>query len=55
MFERWFKAFEDAGTDATRLVTETATGDNGTPAKDLDTMMSQVITSDNKLRIVMSA
>jgi hypothetical protein len=54
MFDRWFKAFQDDGSGGVRLDTSVSSGDNGTPAKDLNTLLNRVITDDDKLRIVQS-
>lgn len=54
MFERWFHIFSASGSE-TLVNTETATGDNGLPVgKDIGYLMKQVVTDDNKLRIVVS-
>lgn len=51
----WFNIFEDDGSDGVRIKTEVSTGDNGTPAnKDVGYLQHQVVTNDDKLRIVVS-
>jgi|GEM_PF-3919685 len=56
MFEKWYHAFEDAGSGNVQMKTSVAVGDNGLPVgKDLHSLLNQVITNDNKLRIVVSA
>lgn len=54
MFEKWFPAFGDDGSGGVLVSTVSTTGDNGTPAKDLNTMMSQVITAQDKVRVVVT-
>ena len=54
MFRKWFHIFSASGSE-TLVNTETATGGGGPPpAKDIGFLMDQVVTDDNKLRIVIS-
>lgn len=55
MFEAWFNVFRDTGDGATHVETDTSSGDNGHPGKDIDTLMQQVVTDDGKLRVVMAS
>lgn len=56
MFEKWFQAFQDAGSGNVQVDTEVTTGDNGQPeGKDLGFLLDKVITDDDKLRIVVSS
>lgn len=55
MFEKWFAAFADDGSNGVTVTTLVTTGDNGTPAdKDIGYLLNKVITANNELRIVIS-